>query len=342
MPQTLGDLAPGHPLRDGLDRIVRGHTGALVILGMNSELQAISTGGFAIDVEFTATGLRELAKMDGAIVLSDDHRRILAAAVHLTPSADWETSETGTRHRTAERVAKQTGLRVVTVSASMGTISLFDADGRHVVPGPDALINRASQAIAALSVQRERLLESLERLTSLEVQDGVTLRDLAHVAQRFEMTNRLADEASSYVTALGVDGRLPLLQMRDLVDDLTPLSSLIQRDYEAPDSETLLFAGLGRLDDAELFDIVLVARTLGFTGGIHLDSPLRPKGYRALASIPRLPSGVMAQLVEQFGTLTELFAASPQELMSVPDVTLATARLVRDGLTHIAERTLSA
>ncbi|MBB1502145.1 DNA integrity scanning protein DisA [Propioniciclava sp. MC1683] len=340
LPDEIAQLAPGTPLRDGLDRIVSGHTGALVVLGTNPELEAISTGGFAIDVPFNATRMRELAKMDGAIVLSTDLTRIVAAAVHLSPAADIPTTETGTRHRTAERVAKQVGVPVVTVSASMDTISLFAGAGRQIVPRPDQLLDRVGQALSAIQGNRTRLNASLERLTGLEVHDSVTLRDLAHVAQRFELTNRLADEATSYITAMGGDGRLAALQLRDLVDDLTPVSSLVQRDYVA-EQEAMPFARLARLDDQELFDIVLVARSLGFAPELHLDSPMRPRGYRQLASIPRLPARVRGELVERFGDLNGLFAASTAELTTVEGVTADIARQVRDGLTHISEKALA-
>ena len=340
LPDEIAQLAPGTPLRDGLDRIVSGHTGALVVLGTNPELEAISTGGFAIDVPFNATRMRELAKMDGAIVLSTDLTRIVAAAVHLSPAADIPTTETGTRHRTAERVAKQVGVPVVTVSASMDTISLFAGAGRQIVPRPDQLLDRVGQTLSAIQGNRTRLNASLERLTGLEVHDSVTLRDLAHVALRFELTNRLADEATSYITAMGGDGRLAALQLRDLVDDLTPVSSLVQRDYVA-EQEAMPFARLARLDDQELFDIVLVARSLGFAPELHLDSPMRPRGYRQLASIPRLPARVRGGLVERFGDLNGLFAASTAELTTVEGVTADIARQVRDGLTHIAEKALA-
>lgn len=342
LPGEIALLAPGTALRDGLDRIVSGHTGALVVMGTSDALTEISTGGFAIDVGFTATGLRELAKMDGAIVLSNDLTRVLAASVHLSPSAELRTTETGTRHRTAERVARQTGLPVVTVSASMSTIHLYTDSGRHLVPRPDDLLGRASQAIGAIGTHRERLFASLERLTALEVHDTVRVRDLAHVAQRFEMTNRLADEASSYVTGLGVDGRLAALQLRALTDDLTPLASLLQRDYQEPDSDTLLLAALHRLDDQELFDIVLVGRALGFASAVHLDSPLQPKGYRQLAAIPRLSAAVTARVVERFGNLAAIYGASTTDLLAVDGVTITAARQLRDGLAHIADRALSA
>jgi diadenylate cyclase len=341
LPDEIVQLAPGTPVRDGLDRIVSGHTGALVVLGTNPALEAISTGGFAIDVPFNATRLRELAKMDGAIVLSTDLGRIVAAAVHLSPAPDVPTSETGTRHRTAERVARQVGLPVVTVSASMGTISLFAGAGRQVVPRPDQLLDRAGQALSAIQGTRQRLNVALDRLTTLEVHDSVTLRDLAHVAQRVEMVNRLADEATTYISAMGDDGRLAALQLHDLVDDLTPLSSLLQRDYVPEEAEAMPFAHLTRLDDQELFDIVLVARALGFGADLHLDSHVRPRGYRQLASIPRLPAGVRGRLVDAFGDLNGLYSVSTAQLLAVEGVTPEIAHNIRDGLAHIAERALT-
>lgn len=336
LPEQIVALAPGTQLRDGLDRILSGHTGALVVLGSNAELSAISTGGFAIDVPFTAPSLRELAKMDGAIVLSDDGDRILAAAVHLSPAASFPTGETGTRHRTAERVARQVGLPTVTVSASMSTISLFTGGPRVVVPRSDELVTRASSALSGIRVHRERLTASLARLTDLEVHDSVTLRDLAHVGQRFEMTNRLAEEASTYVSALGVDGRLSALQLRDLIDDLTPLSSLVQRDYVPEGADAMPFAGLTFLDDQELFDIVLVGRAMGFSSDLHLDSPIRPRGLRQLAAVPRLPARVSARLVEEFGDLPGIAEASDADLLAVDGVTASAARTLRDTLGHLA------
>ncbi|MDX6234283.1 MAG: diadenylate cyclase, partial [Nocardioidaceae bacterium] len=130
---TLATVAPGTSLREGLERILRGRTGALVVVGHDRQIEAISTGGFALDVPFTATGLRELAKMDGAIILDRDATRILMAGVHLMPDPSIVTQETGTRHRTADRVARQTGVPVISVSASMHIIALYLEDLRHVL-----------------------------------------------------------------------------------------------------------------------------------------------------------------------------------------------------------------
>src|SRR6266513_870434 len=97
---TLAAIAPGTGLRDGLERILRGNTGALIVLGYDRIVESLCTGGFPLDVEFSATRLRELAKMDGAVVLSTEGQRILRAAVHLMPDSSIPTEESGTRHRT--------------------------------------------------------------------------------------------------------------------------------------------------------------------------------------------------------------------------------------------------
>lgn len=336
--RQLARLAPGTALRNGLDRIVNGRTGALIVLGTNAELLALSTGGFALDVAYSPPALRELAKMDGAIIVNDDLSRVLSASVHLMPAATVVTTETGTRHRTAERVARQTGLPVVTVSASMGTISLF-YDGRSIpVQRPEALLGRANQALQALTGYRERLSDSLARLSALEVQDQVTLRDLALVAQRFEMTSRLADEVAGYVGELGRDGRLVSLQLRDLTADLAGIATGVQRDYATGDTGMHVMSLLAGLHDDDLFDVVMVARALGRGSTVHLDSPLRARGYRQLASIPRLPAPVANGLVERFGSLPAMFGAGAADLSTIEGVGPDLARQIRDGLVHIAEQ----
>ena len=335
--RQLAMLAPGTALRDGLDRIVNGRTGALIVLGENEELLGLSTGGFAIDVPFSATALRELAKMDGAITLSNDLDRIHFASVHLMPSAALETSETGTRHRTAERVSRQTGLPVVTVSGAMGTISLFLGGRTLQVQRPESLLSRANQALQALTSYRERLAESLNRLSTLEVLDQVTVRDLAQVIQRFEMTSRLADEGASYVIELGRDGRLVSLQLRDLTADLAGIAAALQRDYATEGSGLTVMSSLHGLRDDDLFDVVLVARAMGLSSALHLDSPIRARGYRQLASIPRLPGPVATRLIERFGSLAVLFGVTLSDLADVEGVDHDLARRIRDGLVRLAE-----
>ncbi|MDX6282282.1 MAG: diadenylate cyclase, partial [Kribbellaceae bacterium] len=217
MRATLAAVAPGTELREGLERILRGRTGALLVLGQDKVVDSISTGGFEIEVEFTATGLRELSKMDGAIILDRDMSRMLRAAVHLMPDPSIHTEETGTRHRTADRVARQTGFPVISVSQSMHIIALYVDDQRYVLEDSGAILSRANQALATLERYKLRLDEVSATLSALEIEDLVTVRDVAVVAQRLEMVTRIAREIEGYVLELGTDGRLLSLQLEELV-----------------------------------------------------------------------------------------------------------------------------
>ncbi len=332
--RALGLIAPGTAVRDGLDRIVHGRTGALITLGNNARLQAVCTGGFAIDVPFTATALRELAKMDGAIVLNDALDRILFAGVHLMPDAAVETAETGTRHRTADRVARQTGVPALTVSASMSTISLFVDGTRWIVQRPEQLLARANQALATLSRYRDRLTEATVRLSAAEVQDAATVRDIAVTAQRLEMVHRLQHELNGYAIELGSEGRLVRLQLGELVAGLDTLATELERDY-TDGTAGLRLSRLAGLETDDLADPALIARACGL--GDDLSRRVTPMGHRQLAQIGRLPATVADALVGQFGSLQGLFGASTADLLAVEGVDYGVARTVREGLIRLAE-----
>ncbi len=333
----LARMAPGTPLREGFERILRGRTGALVVLGRNRVITTISTGGFALDVPYTATALRELAKMDGAIVLDAESMRIVSAGVQLMPDPAIPTVETGTRHRTADRVARQSGLPVISVSASMSTISLFLDSSRHVFEQSDQILSRANQALQTLERYRARVSEVTARLSSLEVQDQVTVRDVALVAQRLEMVRRLNAELDGYVVELGSDGRLLALQLYELSAGLDSLRELLELDYRPADDPGFGFAGLAPLDLNDLLNPLALARAIGFAGQDHLDTRVSARGYRQVAQIGRLPPGLGARLIEHFGSLQSLFAASSTELQAVEGVGESRARIIRDGLLRLAE-----
>ena len=228
---TLALVAPGTALRDGLERILRGRTGALIVLGHDKAVEGLCTGGFPLDVEFSSTRLRELCKMDGAVVLSSDGTRIVRAAVHLMPDSTIPTEESGTRHRTAERVAKQTGHPVISVSQSMHIIGLYVNGTRHVIDDSAAILSRANQALATLERYKLRLDEVSGTLSALEIEDLVTARDAIAVVQRLEMVRRIADEIEGYVVELGTDGRLLALQLDELMAGVDSDRTLVIRDY---------------------------------------------------------------------------------------------------------------
>ncbi|SJN17843.1 DNA integrity scanning diadenylate cyclase DisA [Luteococcus japonicus] len=336
-------LAPGTPLREGLERILHGRTGALVVLGSNRKVDRVSTGGFALDVQFTPTALRELAKMDGGIILSSDFERILAAGVHFVPDGSIPTVETGTRHRTADRIAQQTGMPVVTVSASMSTIALFLDGQRHPIETSEAILSRANQALATLTRYRERLSGTTRSLSTLEVHDQVSLKDVALVAQRIEMIRRLDRELRAYVAALGVDGRLLEMQLYELTLGVDDLATLLELDYRPEEQEEMTFrvGALEHLDSTELLDPHVVARQMGFGEGMHLETRLEPRGHRQVAQLTRIPGSLGRRLVDHFGTLQALFGASTVDLLEVEGFGEGRARLVREGLARLAEAAFS-
>jgi diadenylate cyclase len=347
MRATLAAVAPGTALRDGLERILRGNTGGLVVLGHDKTVESLCTGGFPLDVEFSATRLRELAKMDGAVVLDDTYSRIVRAATHLVPDPSIPTEESGTRHRTAERVAAQTGYPVISVSQSMRIIALYVEGRRYVLDDSAAILSRANQALATLERYKLRLDEVSGTLSALEIEDLVTVRDAVAVSQRLEMVRRIASEIEGYVVELGTDGRLLSLQLDELMAGVEQERELIVRDYMPPatgrrsrKAEAVLLE-LDNISPTDLLDLGAIARLSGFGAAPDvLDSAVSPRGYRLLARVPRLPGAVVERLVEHFGSLQKLLAAGIDDLQAVEGVGETRARSVREGLSRLAESSI--
>jgi diadenylate cyclase len=351
---ALVAMAPGTALRDGLERILRGNTGALIVLGCDQAVRDICSGGFGLDVAFSATRLRELAKMDGAVVLDCTAETIVRAAVHLMPDPALPTDESGTRHRTAERVARQTGFPVVAVSKSMRTIGLYIDGTRHVLEDSVAILSHANQALGTLERYRLRLDEVSGALTALEIENQATVRDVTAAAQRLEMVRRIAAEIEGYMVELGTGGRQLALQLDELVAGTPAERELLVQDYvpagggpegapAAPDSRQAaagVLAELGRLSPDELLDVRSVAATLGFGRPDELEELVSPRGYRVLAKIPRLSRPAAERVGDHFGGLQKLLAASAVDLQAVDGVDAALARSIREGLSRLAESSI--
>jgi diadenylate cyclase len=336
---ALALVAPGTALRDGLERIVRGNTGALIVLGFDDVIEKICSGGFELQAEFAATRLRELAKMDGAIVLDLAGTTILRAAVQLVPDPSLPTQESGTRHRTAERVARQAGYPVISVSKSMRVIAVFVDGERFVLEDSAALLARAHQALATLERYKRRLDQATSTLSALEIEDRVTVRDVTAVAQRLEMARRIADEITGYLVELGTDGGLLSLQLDELRAGGGQERELFLRDYAPADP-----VGAGRvlagLSADELLDLPSVAKAVRPELAEDLDVRISPRGYRLLGRIPRLPVADSAALIDHFGSLQKLLSASAQDLRQIPGVDAAQSTRIREGLTRLAESAL--
>ncbi|MGI5950618.1 MAG: DNA integrity scanning diadenylate cyclase DisA [Brooklawnia sp.] len=329
-------LAPGTLLREGLERVRAGHTGALIVLGRNAVIDQLSSGGFHVNTDFTPTALRELAKMDGGIIVDDDLSTIISAGVHFTPSGELPTVETGTRHRTADRLALQSNVPVVTVSAAMGTIALFMAGLRYPIESSGQILVRAEQAMTTLNHYRARLDGATRDLSALEIDDLVTVGDVVRALQPLAMVRRLAEEVESHVEALGVDGRLLQLQLFELTHGIDQLATLLETDYASAAGNEFHADVLRHLPTGDLLDPVTVATAVGLGSG-DLDQHLDSRGFRLISQSAQLSPQLATRLLEHLGSLQGVFGASVNDLAAVPGVGRARARAIRDGLARISE-----
>ncbi len=317
--EVIERLAPGNALRSAMQRIVQHGNGALVVLGTDSSVESISTGGFKLkDAVFTAAKLAELAKMDGAIVLDNACTHILRANTHLLPDADVPTSETGARYRTAERVARQTGKPVVAVSEERHVVTLFMGDLKRELESPRELTAKINQQLQTLERFRHRLDEAEQTLTRLEVADLVTVRGVVSLVQRAELVRRIGDQVAEDSLGLGQEGGMVSLQHTDLVQGADTLRDLVVRDYvKGVRKVPAAISNLEAIDRDELYSPEKVATALGFE---HPDSTARPFGYRMLSNVPRLPATVQAALVKHFKDIQKMVVATVAELDEVAGV----------------------
>jgi diadenylate cyclase len=304
----------------------------------------ICSGGFLLDAAFSPQRLSELAKMDGAIILASDASRIARANVHLVPNPNTPTSETGTRHRTAERVARSIHVPVISVSEDMQIIAVYVGDEKHPLEPIPRLLNRANTALQTLERYKNRLDEVSANLSALEVEDLVTVRDVVVVLQRIEMVMRIAEEIEHDIIELGVDGRLVKLQLEEVMGGVEDERRLVIRDYFHEDVSWHLdeaMAVLTGFDTDDLLDLKMVADVLHLPGGaIDLDAGLQPKGYRLLARIPRLPESIIEHIVERFGILSKIMRATIDDLDEVEGVGETRARAIKEGLSRLAEASI--
>ena len=343
MQAALSQVAPGRPLREGLDRIVKAKMGALIVLGDGPDVLNICSGGFLLDAAFSPQRLSELAKMDGAIIVAPDASRIARANVHLVPNPNVPTSETGTRHRTAERVARSIDVPVISVSEDMGVIAVYVGPFKHVLQEIPRLLARSNQALQTLERYKSRLDDVSSALSSLEVEDLVTLRDVAAVLQRNEMVRRISEEIDSYIVELGADARLVRLQLDELVGDVEDDRYYVIQDYlnEGPWQIDDALEALAELSTEELLDLRAVAATLHLPGGgADLDRPLQPRGFRLLAKVPRLPEGVIDHIIDRFGSLQKIMRATIDDLDDVEGVGEVRARAIKEGLSRLTETSI--
>ena len=334
--EALQILAPGTPLRYAIERIIRQSNGALIVLGEDPELEEIANGGFHLtDADFAPARLAELAKMDGAVILDGSCERILRANVHLNPGTTIPTEETGARHRTAERVARLTGLAVVSISESRKLATIFLAEGRHELQPPTEVAARVNQSLQTLERFRRRFDESLDRLTRFEVTDIVVYRNVSDVLRRAELARRIAAEIEEDAVALGSEADRVRLQIEDLTQGIDVIRDEVIRDYVRGRGNVVNRA-TAALEEIPTQDLSgeSVASALGFD---HLEDSASSLGYRLLSHVPRLPASVQTDLVRRYRGVEKMLSASAEELAKVSGVGTTRAAQLRRYFDRLIE-----
>jgi diadenylate cyclase len=340
---AISQVAPGTDLRQGIDDIIRSREGALIVIGDPDELSFLYSGGMRLDLPFTPQLCYELAKMDGAIIVKGDLTRLAYANVQLMPDPTIASNETGTRHRTAERVAKQTDALVISISQQRETVTVFLGHRRYQLEQIAAVLAKTNQALGTLETYRQRLDQVLTRLTALEFQNAVMLDDVLVVLQRAELTTRMAEEIERACVELGSEGRMIRMQLEELVGEVPREKAAVVYDYHAKGGVDATREGLQALSELaykDLLEFELLA-VLGYAATTNpLDHSVQPRGYRVLSRVPRLPDSVIRHVVEEMGNLEAIVRASQRDLESVDGVGAVRARDIREGLRRLQEHNL--
>lgn len=338
--EVLQFIAPGTPIREGIDNVLRANTGGLIVVGYNEKVKSLVDGGFEINCPFTPSYLYELAKMDGAIILNESGNKILYANAQLAPDTGVPSSETGMRHRTAERVARQTKALVIAISQRRNVITLYQGNFRYALKDIAVILTKANQAIQTLEKYKVVFEKSVVNLSALEFEESVTYNDFLQVLRRFEMVLKIKCELLAYLSELGTEGRLVRLQMNEILSELEGAAILIIKDY-AFEKEVRASEALQRIQsmaNTEALEDTALLKMMGYQGYVHLDEAKSPRGYRILHKIPRLPLIIIDNLVNYFGELSKMMSATVEELDDVEGIGEVRARKIKEGFKLIKER----
>jgi diadenylate cyclase len=338
--EVLQFLAPGTPIREGIDNVLRANTGGLIVIGFNEKVKSIVDGGFEINCPFSPSFLYELAKMDGAIILNELGNKILFANAQLVPDSGIASTETGMRHRTAERTAKQTKALVIAISQRRDVITLYQGNFRYALKDIAVILTKANQAIQTLEKYKTVLEQSITNLSILEFEESVTYNDFLLVLHRFEMVLKIKNELLTYLHELGTEGRLIRLQLNEILTDLEAETLLIIKDY-AYDRDVKARDVLSKMQamatSGTIEDMVLL-KLMGYLGYVPLDENKNPRGYRILNKIPRLPSIIIENLISSLGELSKIIMATVEELDDVEGIGEVRAKKIKEGFKLIKER----
>ncbi len=334
--RALEMVAPGTELRQGIDNILHSQSGTLCVIADDEDVSFMFSGGISLGMDYTPAILYQLAKMDGALILSVNATKINWANVQLMPDPTIYSSESGTRHRTAERVSKQADALVVCISKERDVISLYVGGTKYILEDIPALLSKAKQALATLDKYRSRYNQVSMRLTSLEFAHSATLHDVLTVLQRAELVTRMSVEIERHIVELGTEGRLIEMQLEESTIGVAREKADLVRDYvsQVPEEgSALVLDALGRLTHQDLLDFGCLAELLGYDRKLNtLEHIVTPRGYRVMGRIPRLPQQIIRNIVHRFNTLYEILEADDDEIGAIDGVGEIRAKDILEGL----------
>src|SRR5688500_10498293 len=266
--RALELVAPGTDLREAIENVMRAHNGALIVLDKPERLESLGiiSGGMKIELEFAPMRLYELAKMDGAIVVSPDISVIHYANVQLSPDPTLESEETGMRHLASHRTAQQTGDLVIAVSERRKVVSLYQGPyGPQVLEEIGVVLSKANSAVATLEKFTRTLREEARALTLHEYEGAVMLREVVGAIGTFEYSVRIAEEIEAYVRELGSEGRLVEMQLEQAFHGVPEQYDSLLKDYaeEGVDCKQLR-KELRQLSYEQLSDPVEITELIGY------------------------------------------------------------------------------
>ena len=324
-------LLPGEPLRKGVDLIADKKSGALIVIGTSNKLDKISSGGINLkNCEYSPEMLSELAKMDGAIIVDESVSTILKANVHLNPSDSLQTSETGTRHRTAERVSIETNLKVIAVSEESSAIKVFHNMKVNELEAPAMILGRVNESLQSVDRMRRRFDEVLLELGELEIEDTITNQQALTVIQRGELLTRLANQVKNEAENLGEEAGIVMIQIESLESGVENTLSLVLKDHLRSKKYRNIKKVKSEISNLSYEEL----NTISHLGSVLLMEPLdeisTPRGFRVLARLPGLPENLHDSLIQKFKTLPRLLGAPTEKLFQVDGIGRNRAQQLRD------------
>ena len=324
-------LIPGQALRNGVDLIADKKTGALIVIGTSARLEKISSGGIALNnCSYTPEMLSELAKMDGAIVVDVSVNNILKANVHLNPSDDIATSQTGTRHRTAERVSVETQLSVIAVSEESSTIKVFNGNDVNELEESSIIFGRVNESLQSVDRTRRRFDDAVLELGELEIENTLTNQQVLEVIQRGELLGRLSQQVRKEAIDLGEDSGLVMIQIDSLESGVRNTLDLVLKDHLPAKRFRSIFKAVDEIANLTYEEL----NTIQHLGSVLFMEPLDEvsvsKGYRVLGRLPGLPDNLHDSLIQKFKTLPNLLNAPTDKLFEVEGIGRNRAQQLRE------------